>query len=474
MKYKEFLFVLFMGLFMGACSDNDDDNGKNNADRTETQAWIEDTMRDKYYWNNEIPKASNLNYNLAPEAFFASLLSTKDGKYRTGSDGNKYHSPYSRIENVSSEATRGFIQSDYTYGFEFNPVWFGNEWRAIVLYVLPNSPAYGKLDRGDWIVKVDGASMTTDASVMSLYGDGAKTFTLARFDATDSKFYISGDVDIESARVVEDNPVFYSSVLTRGNKKIGYLVYNHFTDGKDDDGDTSYNSELLALSTGKFSGVDEFVLDLRYNNGGTLSSATLLSAILGPSDILNKNIGYMKYNNGSKGTVTTSASLLTGGKNLNLKTLYILTSSMSASASEAVINFLNPFMDVVLIGRKTEGKNVGSTTFKSDDKQWEMHPIIGQIYNSVDFSDYANGFNPDYEEGDVLDYHSDNTVSPVGDIYSLGNTNERLLRIALGLIDGTYTRSDAPSAGATLLYYKEGTFNSLDRKATNGVIIDGM
>ena len=39
-------------------------------------------------------------------------------------------------------------------------------------------------------------------------------------------------IDIEASRAVEDNPLFYHNVYTRGDKKIGYLVYNHFTPGR--------------------------------------------------------------------------------------------------------------------------------------------------------------------------------------------------------------------------------------------------
>ena len=38
-------------------------------------------------------------------------------------------------------------------------------------------------------------------------------------------------IDIEASRAVEDNPLFYHNVYTWGDKKIGYLVYNHFTPG---------------------------------------------------------------------------------------------------------------------------------------------------------------------------------------------------------------------------------------------------
>ena len=51
---------------------------------------------------------------------------------------------------------------------------------------------------------------------------------------------------------------------------------------------------------------------------------------------------------------------------LNSNRIYILTSQSTASSSEVVINSLNPFMDVTLIGELTEGKNVGMEMQKND------------------------------------------------------------------------------------------------------------
>ena len=73
-------------------------------------------------------------------------------------------------------------------------------------------------------------------------------------------------IDIEASRAVEDNPLFYHNVYTRGDKKIGYLVYNHFTSGPNGYSDRTYDEEMKKIFAGfQAQGVNEFVLDLRYN-----------------------------------------------------------------------------------------------------------------------------------------------------------------------------------------------------------------
>lgn len=171
---------------------------------------------------------------------------------------------------------------------------------------------------------------------------------------------------------------------------------------------------------------------------------------------------YIEYKDKKKSNykLERSTQLKTTGKNLNLKTLYVLTSNSSASASELVINCLRPYMgekNVVLIGLQTEGKNVGSVTYTNDDKTWEMHPIIGKVYNSEGKSDYENGFLPDYELDEAYEYWNDNTVS-ILEVLPLGDTNERLLQAALSLIDlntSNRRRNKMERIGVSIQWKKE-------------------
>jgi hypothetical protein len=111
----------------------------------------------------------------------------------------------------------------------------------------------------------------------------------------------------------------------------------------------------------------------------------------------------------------------------SLDRVFILTSTGTASASELIINNLKPFMNVILIGEHTYGKNVGSFTITDNAKRWNygLQPITFKILNSLDQSDYGtvNGFLPDYSLlDDVLPYKL------------LGDPNETYLNKALSII----------------------------------------
>jgi hypothetical protein len=109
--------------------------------------------------------------------------------------------------------------------------------------------------------------------------------------------------------------------------------------------------------------------------------------------------------------------------------VFVLTAGNTASASELVINNLKPFMDVILIGEHTYGKNVGSFTITDPNKRWDygLQPITFLTTNALGESNYGtvNGFTPNYVLADnVLPYKP------------LGNPSETYFNKALNIISG--------------------------------------
>jgi C-terminal processing protease CtpA/Prc len=463
MNGRNVIAGLLFCLFFIACKS--EDRREEYEPYTGVQKWIESTMRENYYWYQEMPDVSKLSFFTEPVAFFQSLLSEKDGKRKNGS---RYY--YSVLDNLEGTNTRSIQQTAYSYGFEFKVYRIINGaqsvYAVLVLYVVPNSPAdKAGLKRGQWIFEINGTPVL-EKNYAVFYGGEAAIFGVS--ERYEGGFLPVEEYAIEAACEIDDNPVYYHAVYLLGDlsKRIGYLVYNHFTAGKTS-GDQTYDDNLRDVSCAlKNEGVNELILDLRYNNGGLLSSAQLLCAILAPEPALGKVLGYLEYNDKSVPqtySMTLDANVLKGGVNLNLSRLYVLTSEASASASELVINCLSSYMEVVLIGTQTEGKNVGSTSYKKDEFNWELHPIVCKIYNSEKESDYANGFTPDYK----TDENSDTSLNS---FLEFGNPNELLLNRALQLINGTGGVGEVPasrsSTGELIPVYC-----SLDRKATNGVVI---
>lgn len=452
----------------------DDDTGKSGVKATdkEVNEWIETTLRKNYLWYDEIPDKAKLNYYTAPETFFTSLLSLKDGK-----DMNGGHHYFSTIEK-KEETTKAASNVNSTYGFEYalgNGVFYASQKinAAWVLYVLPDSPASeAGLKRGDWIIGVNSDTPNiTDFSELS--AGAAATFYLGKYSDQEGALVPDRKIQIAAARDVEDTPFLLDTVYTQYGKRIGYLVYNHFSAGPDEDNtkDVTYNTRMKEIfNRFEIQGVEEFVLDLRFNGGGLLTCAQLLSSLLAPSEALGKPFCVTVSNpvrNQRKEYPFLKQNEL-GSGNLNLKRLYVLTGQQTASSSEAVINCLIPYMgreNIRLIGMKTIGKAVGSEPFGEDGEYgYLLHPITLRIYNTDGNADYENGFVPDEEINEIT---FGNTLYPLGDV------REYLLSRALTRITGrsSFAASPAVTKGAAEAPAVRFTYNSLDRKIRNSIIV---
>jgi len=79
----------------------------------------------------------------------------------------------------------------------------------------------------------------------------------------------------------------------------------------------------------------------------------------------------------------------------------VIATPASASASEAMINGLRPFMDVKVVGDTTYGKPVGQYGFDFCDKV--LYPVAFLVTNARGEADYFGGIPADCAAADDLD-----------------------------------------------------------------------
>lgn len=400
--------------------------------------WIFDTMEFWYLWNDQLPASPNKNTD--PETFFKSLLSSED---RFSWIQDNYQDLLNSLQGISKEA--GYEYVLYRENESSNNV------VAQVLYVKPSSPAEAAgLKRGDLITRVNDQQITVSnyQTVMAQVKEN-HSLRYKPLLVNEQQFDAEKTVSLNTIQYAE-NPHYMNRILDVGGKKIGYYVYNFFASGTDSN-PNAYDTEMANIfATFKSGGITDLVLDLRFNSGGGEDAANSLASFIGKGIDNTKVFARKSYNTQVEKEIVDDprygadfliakfaskasnvGSLLSGGR------VYVLTSSRTASASELVINALKPFMDVFLIGDVTYGKNVGSISLYEEDNAsntWGMQPIVVKVYNSLDQSDYGNGFTPN-----VL--NKDNGLF----IYPLGDTRETLLSQAVAQITGTATTGRAPS-----------------------------
>ena len=385
--------------------------------------WILSQMGIYYYWTDKLP--TNPTLSVEPEAFFESLLYKAEDRF-------------SWIQNAADlqNSLNGINKST---GFEmklYRIAEGSDKLIGQVLYVFPNTPASrAGIKRGDIFTMVNDQVITISNYEELLFGDNSSTQKIGFVTISENGFNYSKTVTIVTEEITE-NPIMLDSVYTLGSKKIGYFAYKNFIP---DPGNKTlvYDNKMIEIF-GKFksAGINELVLDLRLNTGGAITSAVKLASLIVKGATSNDILLREKYNTlltneirSSEGDAAFYTKFSNQANNVGslISKLVVLTSNHTASASELIINGLRPYMDVVLIGDITYGKNVGSITITDSKKKitWGLQPIIVKLFNKNNESDYTKGFVPNYVD---IDNHLD--------LFPFGDLREPLLRIAITKVYG--------------------------------------
>lgn len=434
-KYSPIAYLILV-LFVTGCKKNDVDPvvvSTNGTDSTisSVNSWVYEVMNDAYFWYKDLPAENTLDKSLDPNDFFEKLVYQRNTVDR-----------FSMITDDIDALQNEFNGISKIYGISYSISYLDESQTNLGLFlnlVVKGSPAEAAgLKRGDIILKVNGTQLTAANYASVLNSEETAVFTLGTLTngVITAK---NSSVTVTKAEVSED-PVVFSAVINKADygKKIGYLVYTQFVPGIGEGAEENkYDNELRsAFANFKSQGVNELVLDLRFNSGGYISSANTLASLIGKNISSSKifykeqwNEKYIAYWKKSKGANALNYTFLNEASNIgsNLSRVFVLTSNGTASASELVINGLKPYMDVITIGEHTAGKNLFGSLVSDDQNRWKwgVYMMLGQTANASDQSDYGtvNGMTPTYiVEDNVVPY------KPFGD------ENETLLRKALDVM----------------------------------------
>lgn len=448
---------LFAGLLIAACSK--DDNGVGGPDGPDPDPSAEVTVQNFmwqamniwYFWQQDVPDLADdrfttmaqytafLESESDPGAFF-------DNKLRFSEDRFSFYS------DDYTELTQGLAGISRNNGMEFGLVQFTGSTNIFgyVRYILPNSDASTKdIARGEIFSGVNDVTLTIDNYRELLFGDNA-TYTLQMADISGSEITPNGkEVTLTKVEGFQEDPIFIAKVFELGGQKVGYLMYNGFIN----EFDQQLNNAFGAFKNDM---VTELILDLRYNPGGSVNTSRLLSSMIYTTDS-DKVFIEQQWNDYIQEVFTQDdpnalkdyfADKIGSGdpiNTLNLSRVYVLTTRGTASASELIINGLDPYIPVIKIGTTTRGKNEFSLTMVDDPDRpnapfiytperepqinpknsWAIQPLLGRNKNSVGFFDYTAGFVPDIELPEDLE-----------NLGVLGDPDEPLLARALQDITG--------------------------------------
>lgn len=415
-----------------------------------TQTWMYETMQQEYLYYQDIPEKKSLNFFNKPSDFLNSMVSSKD---------KKSGSTFSHIDSVF--VTTRSTSTTPTFGFEGTMVRAENGSYGIrVLYTQENSPAEEVgLKRGDLIIAANNKKINSSDLFYITSPKEAYLFTMGKLN--ERGFDTLQTVQMPSPRIVENKNIYKSDIMEIGGKRVAYIMYNEF--GNND----AENLKLLFKDIAGQS-VDDIILDLRYNPGGYVNIAQLVSTNLAPQEAIGNVFLKMTHNDKINQTdiLNFEQSLLANGSPVNYKNLYVITSSNTASASEIVINCLRPYMAgrLIQVGTATFGKNVAQQLYTDEEKApmlefWMTNSLLS---NAEDFSDYyTSGLKPDYEKAENFK----------GELGELGTAQDSLMIPIIKHIEtGSFPTTETPDAASRSLDEKLRFNNSIDLKPKSAII----
>jgi hypothetical protein len=479
--------LLFLVFFVVSCEKNDGIAiDATTADEINLFVWK--GMNTYYLWQKDVPVLADNRFGnvgelysyfrgfSSPETVFESLRFQPDLTDRFSVIVDDYVALENSFQGITLNS-----------GMEFGLVRYLNSNTNIfcyVRYVLPNSDAASKqIERGMIFTTVNGTQLT-DSNFGSLLFNDSPNYTIGFANYNNGNPTTNGVSITLNKSQLQENPVAISKVITEGTKKIGYLLYNQFS--------SSFDGQLnAAFANFKTQNIDELILDLRYNGGGSVQTATYLGSMITgqfngqlyskevwnskvtaalPASRFVNNFTNQIRNVDRNGTVILNESI----NSLGLTKVYFIVSSSTASASELVINSLSSYIDVYLVGRKTVGKQVGSITLYDSENllrtgpklnqnhTYAIQPIVLEISNKNN-NNHPEGFTPGTSLPGVL------LAENFGNLGVLGERSDPLLdRTITYILTGAKSTFDKKE-----VIFHEEIFNSkLATPTKNNMYVD--
>jgi hypothetical protein len=406
---KRLAVLFFIGILSLSCQDDLDDVPATGRD---INNFIYRGMSSFYLYKPDVPLLANDRFEtqfdleqfhsqFTPEQWFEQLVFDRENVDRFSILVNDYVA----LENALSGQR-------LSNGMEFGLVAEEGSATGVygyVRYVQPGSNAEAQgVQRGMIFNRISGSALTR-SNFRTLLAPDVYTIGLANLNnGTTSN--LPTEIQLTKTQF-QENPILIANVIDQGTDKVGYLMYNSFLSQFDE----QLNNVFADFAA---QGVNQLVLDLRYNGGGSVNTAIILGSLIAgrpTSEVFSteqwnpENQAFFEANDPERlvnffRNTTTSGTAL---NSLNLSKVRILTTRSSASASELVINALNPYVDLIQIGDRTSGKFQASITVYDSPNfsrnganpahRYAMQPLVLKAVNSVGVTDFINGLDPDIE-----------------------------------------------------------------------------
>jgi C-terminal processing protease CtpA/Prc len=408
---------------LAACGGSDEGGGSLPAEDCTNPgqvATVLDAMDTFYFWN-DVSEQRDKYRDLDIDSFADTDALLEFLRYRP----DEFDRFFTNIGTIEQD-TSFFGPGEFVgYGFSFSPNAAGDA--LDITQVFAGSPAdVAGFARGISIVAVDGRTIPeieAAEGIEDAFGESEVGITqqITLQSPGGQPFVVT-----PTKATVTIDPVPQHRVIDVNGRMIGYVEFRAFI---------STAPEKLTNAFADFvaAGVTDVVVDARYNGGGLLNVAEFFASLLaGPANV-GRVQSIARYNVSNRFR-NFESEFLAQSNSIDLASIVFITTDSSASATEVVINSLEPYVEVALVGADTFGKPVGQDAFDFCDLRLRL--VTFENLNANQQGGFFDGLPVDCPADDEL-------ALPIGDAF------EDSLATALGRITtGACPITSAPRGAA--------------------------
>ncbi|MEQ1726527.1 MAG: S41 family peptidase, partial [Sphingopyxis sp.] len=375
----------------------------------ERQDWVTAQMREWYLFPETLPASPNPGASATVQDYIDALTATARAQGR-----DRF---FTYITSIAQE--NAFFSGGASAGFGVRLSYDTTARRVFIAEAFEGAPALAAgIDRGTEILAIGTTAAdlrTVDAIILA---EGTAGVTNALGPSTAGTVRVLRVTDAGGTRDLTVTKADYSltPVSSRygsrildlgGGRRVGYLNLRTFISSADQQLRNAYASFRAA-------GISEFIVDLRYNGGGLVSTANLFGDLLGGGRRTSDIFSQTRFRP-EKASNDDTHFFAPGTQSVTPVKIAFIGTGSTASASELVINGMIPFLgsNMALVGGNTYGKPVGQIALDRTACDDRLRVIAFATGNASNNTAYYTGL-----AGSVANTcrAADDVTLPLGDV----------------------------------------------------------
>ncbi len=350
------------------------------------QDWALSQLREWYLFPDTLPATLDPTPYSTVSDYIDALTATARAQRK-----DRY---FTYLTSIASEDA--FYASGSSAGFGFRLTLDSTGRRVFIAEAFEGAAALAAgIDRGTEIVAIGTSASdlrTVDAIIAAEGGNGV---TNALGPSTAGTTRVLRITDASGTRNVTVSKSDYSltpvssrygaQIITDGGRQVGYINLRTFIS-------TADPALRSAFASFRAAGITNVIVDVRYNGGGLVSIAELMTNLLGANRSTSDVIDYMTFRP-EKASNNVTAFFAPQPQSIAPTKIAFIGTGGSASASELVIAAQIPYLhaNAALIGTNTYGKPVGQIALDRSACDDRLRVIAFALQNANRQGAYYDG-----------------------------------------------------------------------------------